>query len=67
MNLRETSLRNPAGVLVAVGMPVGQRVRADSPVGGGGLRRVNRHRSMGLDARPPKALSLGQAMKVPRL
>jgi len=67
MNLTETSPRNPTGVLVAVGTPVGERVRVDSRVGGGGLRRVDRHQSMGLDAGPPNELSLGQAMKVQRL
>jgi hypothetical protein len=80
MNLTEVSLRNPAGVLVAIlgwsrghgsvvrtpgdVMPLGDLVRMDSAVGAGGVRRVHGHRTIGLDVSPPRELSLGQVVKI---
>jgi hypothetical protein len=56
MNLTETSLRNRAGVTL------GERMRVGATAGAGGLRRVDEPRTMGPNAGPPKALSLGQAV-----
>jgi multidrug efflux pump subunit AcrB len=39
-------------------------VRVESTVGAGGLRRVDGHRTIGLNVNPPKELSLGQAIEV---
>ena len=45
-------------------MPLGELVRVESTVGAGGLRRVDGHRTIGLNVSPPKELSLGQAIEV---
>ena len=43
-------------------MPLGELVQVESTVGAGGLRRVDGHRTIGLNVSPPKELSLGQAI-----
>ena len=45
-------------------MPLGELVQVESTVGAGGLRRVDGHRTIGLNVSPPKELSLGQAIEV---
>jgi len=49
----------PAGSI----MPLGELVHVESTVGAGGLRRVDGHRTLGLNVSPPKDLSLGQAVE----
>ena len=44
--------------------PSGELVRVESTVGAGGLRRVDGHRTIGLNVSPPKELSLGQAIEL---
>jgi multidrug efflux pump subunit AcrB len=58
--LASTPISTPAGNV----MPLGELVRVDSTVGAGGLRRVDGHRTIGLNVSPPKDLSLGQAIEV---
>jgi multidrug efflux pump subunit AcrB len=57
--LASTPISTPAGNV----MPLGELVRVDSTVGAGGLRRVDGHRTIGLNVSPPKELSLGQAIE----
>jgi multidrug efflux pump subunit AcrB len=57
--LSNTPIATPAGNV----MPLGELVRVDSTVGAGGLRRVDGHRTIGLNVSPPKDLSLGQAIE----
>ena len=45
-------------------MPLGELVQVESTVGAGGLRRVDGHRTIGLNVSPPKELSLGQAIEL---
>ena len=54
-----TPISTPNGSI----MPLGELVRVDSTVGAGGLRRVDGHRTIGLNVSPPKELSLGQAIE----
>jgi multidrug efflux pump subunit AcrB len=56
--LAETPVATPIGNV----MPLGELVRVESTVGAGGLRRVDGHRTIGLNVSPPKELSLGQAI-----
>jgi multidrug efflux pump subunit AcrB len=58
--LGETPVATPFGNV----MPLGELVRVESTVGAGGLRRVDGHRTIGLNVSPPKELSLGQAIEV---
>jgi multidrug efflux pump subunit AcrB len=58
--LAETPVATPLGSV----MPLGELVRVESTVGAGGLRRVDGHRTIGLNVSPPKELSLGQAIEV---
>jgi multidrug efflux pump subunit AcrB len=58
--LAETPVATPFGAV----MPLGELVRVESTVGAGGLRRVDGHRTIGLNVSPPKELSLGQAIEV---
>ena len=58
--LAETPVATPFGNV----MPLGELVRVESTVGAGGLRRVDGHRTIGLNVSPPKELSLGQAIEV---
>jgi multidrug efflux pump subunit AcrB len=58
--LADTPIATPAGAVV----PLGELVRVESTVGTGGLRRVDGHRTIGLNVSPPKELSLGQAIEV---
>ena len=58
--LAETPVATPYGSV----MPLGELVRVESTVGAGGLRRVDGHRTIGLNVSPPKELSLGQAIEV---
>ena len=58
--LAETPVATPLGSV----MPLGELVRIESTVGAGGLRRVDGHRTIGLNVSPPKELSLGQAIEV---
>jgi multidrug efflux pump subunit AcrB len=58
--LAETPVATPFGSV----MPLGELVRVESTVGAGGLRRVDGHRTIGLNVSPPKELSLGQAIEV---
>ncbi|HEY6125643.1 MAG TPA: efflux RND transporter permease subunit, partial [Steroidobacteraceae bacterium] len=58
--LAETPIATPFGSV----MPLGELVRVESTVGAGGLRRVDGHRTIGLNVSPPKELSLGQAIEV---
>jgi multidrug efflux pump subunit AcrB len=57
--LASTPISTPSGNV----MPLGELVRVDSTVGAGGLRRVDGHRTIGLNVSPPKDLSLGQAIE----
>jgi multidrug efflux pump subunit AcrB len=57
--LASTPISTPSGNV----MPLGELVRVDSTVGAGGLRRVDGHRTIGLNVSPPKELSLGQAIE----
>jgi len=57
--LANTPISTPTGNV----MPLGELVRVDSTVGAGGLRRVDGHRTIGLNVSPPKELSLGQAIE----
>jgi multidrug efflux pump subunit AcrB len=57
--LADTPIATPAGSI----MPLGELVRVESTVGAGGLRRVDGHRTLGLNVSPPKDLSLGQAVE----
>jgi multidrug efflux pump subunit AcrB len=58
--LASTPVATPAGNV----MPLGELVRVESTVGAAGLRRVDGHRTIGLNVSPPKELSLGQAIEV---
>jgi multidrug efflux pump subunit AcrB len=58
--LAETPVATPFGSV----MPLGELVQVESTVGAGGLRRVDGHRTIGLNVSPPKELSLGQAIEV---
>jgi multidrug efflux pump subunit AcrB len=58
--LAETPVATPLGNVV----PLGELVRVESTVGAGGLRRVDGHRTIGLNVSPPKELSLGQAVEI---
>jgi multidrug efflux pump subunit AcrB len=58
--LAGTPVATPFGAV----MPLGELVRVESTVGAGGLRRVDGHRTVGLNVSPPKELSLGQAIEV---
>jgi multidrug efflux pump subunit AcrB len=58
--LAATPVATPFGSV----MPLGELVRVESTVGAGGLRRVDGHRTIGLNVSPPKELSLGQAIEV---
>ena len=57
--LSATPVATPAGNV----MPLGELVRVDSTVGAGGLRRVDGHRTVGLNVVPPPELSLGEAVE----
>ena len=56
--LAETPIATPTGSV----LPLGELVQVESTVGSGGLRRVDGHRTIGLNVSPPKDLSLGQAV-----
>ena len=58
--LAETPIATPDGSV----MPLGELVHVESTVGSGGLRRVDGHRTIGLNVSPPKELSLGQAIEL---
>jgi multidrug efflux pump subunit AcrB len=58
--LAQTPIATPAGNV----MPLGELVAVESTVGAGGLRRVDGHRTIGLNVSPPKELSLGEAIEV---
>ena len=58
--LAQTPISTPAGNV----MPLGELVAVESTVGAGGLRRVDGHRTIGLNVSPPKELSLGEAIEV---
>ncbi len=58
--LAATPVATPLGSV----MPLGELVRVESTVGAGGLRRVDGHRTIGLNVSPPKELSLGQAIEL---
>jgi multidrug efflux pump subunit AcrB len=58
--LAETPIATPVGSV----MPLGELVQVESTVGAGGLRRVDGHRTIGLNVSPPKELSLGQAIEL---
>ncbi|HEX6637979.1 MAG TPA: efflux RND transporter permease subunit, partial [Steroidobacteraceae bacterium] len=57
--LASTPVATPAGSV----LPLGELVEVQSTVGAGGLRRVDGHRTIGLNVSPPKELSLGQAIE----
>jgi len=56
--LADTPIATPSGNV----LPLGELVQVESTVGSGGLRRVDGHRTIGLNVSPPKDLSLGQAV-----
>jgi len=58
--LADTPIATPGGSV----MPLGELVHVESTVGAGGLRRVDGHRTLGLNVSPPKDLSLGQAVEL---
>jgi multidrug efflux pump subunit AcrB len=58
--LAATPVATPFGSV----MPLGELVQVESTVGAGGLRRVDGHRTIGLNVSPPKELSLGQAIEL---
>jgi multidrug efflux pump subunit AcrB len=58
--LADTPIATPAGSV----LPLGELVRVESTVSSGGLRRVDGHRTIGLNVSPPKELSLGQAVEL---
>jgi multidrug efflux pump subunit AcrB len=58
--LADTPIATPDGSI----MPLGELVHVESTVGSGGLRRVDGHRTIGLNVSPPKELSLGQAVEL---
>ena len=58
--LAETPIATPVGSV----LPLGELVQVESTVGAGGLRRVDGHRTIGLNVSPPKELSLGQAIEL---
>jgi multidrug efflux pump subunit AcrB len=58
--LAQTPIATPAGNV----LPLGELVAVESTVGAGGLRRVDGHRTIGLNVSPPKELSLGEAIEV---
>jgi multidrug efflux pump subunit AcrB len=58
--LADTPITTPAGSV----LPLGELVHVESTVGAGGFRRVDGHRTIGLNVSPPKALSLGQAIEL---
>jgi multidrug efflux pump subunit AcrB len=57
--LASTPVATPVGSV----LPLGELVQVQSTVGAGGLRRVDGHRTIGLNVSPPKELSLGQAIE----
>jgi multidrug efflux pump subunit AcrB len=57
--LASTPVATPVGSV----LPLGELVKVQSTVGAGGLRRVDGHRTIGLNVTPPKDLSLGQAIE----
>jgi multidrug efflux pump subunit AcrB len=58
--LAGTPVATPVGNV----LPLGELVQVESTVGAGGLRRVDGHRTIGLNVSPPKDLSLGQAIEL---
>jgi multidrug efflux pump subunit AcrB len=58
--LASTPVATPTGSV----MPLGELVQVESTVGASGLRRVDGHRTIGLNVSPPKELSLGQAIEL---
>jgi multidrug efflux pump subunit AcrB len=58
--LAATPVATPLGNV----MPLGELVQVESTVGAAGLRRVDGHRTIGLNVSPPKELSLGQAIEL---
>src|SRR5688572_6302031 len=58
--LAQTPIATPTGSV----LPLGELVQVESTVGSGGLRRVDGHRTIGLNVSPPKDLSLGQAVEL---
>ena len=58
--LADTPIATPVGSV----LPLGELVQVESTVGAGGLRRVDGHRTIGLNVSPPKELSLGQAVEL---
>jgi multidrug efflux pump subunit AcrB len=58
--LADTPIATPTGSV----LPLGELVQVESTVGAGGLRRVDGHRTIGLNVSPPKDLSLGQAVEL---
>src|SRR5690349_15397294 len=58
--LASTPVATPVGSV----LPLGELVQVQSTVGAGGLRRVDGHRTIGLNVSPPKELSLGQAIEL---
>src|SRR5262245_42372434 len=58
--LAQTPIATPSGSV----MPLGELVQVESTVSSGGLRRVDGHRTIGLNVSPPKELSLGQAVEL---
>ncbi|HEU5136914.1 MAG TPA: efflux RND transporter permease subunit [Steroidobacteraceae bacterium] len=58
--LADTPVATPVGSV----MPLSELVSVESTVGAGGLRRVDGHRTIGLNVSPPKELSLGQAIEL---
>ncbi|MBC8024644.1 MAG: efflux RND transporter permease subunit, partial [Steroidobacteraceae bacterium] len=58
--LAQTPIATPAGSV----LPLGELVAVESTVGAGGLRRVDGHRTIGLNVSPPKEMSLGEAIEV---
>jgi multidrug efflux pump subunit AcrB len=58
--LAGTPVATPVGNV----LPLGELVQVESTVGAGGLRRVDGHRTIGLNVSPPKELSLGQAIEL---
>ena len=53
--LAETPVATPIGNV----MPLGELVRVESTVSAGGLRRVDGHRTIGLNVSPPKSFRAG--------
>jgi multidrug efflux pump subunit AcrB len=57
--LAATPVATPIGSV----LPLGELVQVESTVGAGGLRRVDGHRTIGLNVSPPKELSLSEAIE----